>query len=78
MPFTDAKFPPRPTTRDAEHVRTLLAALEPFAFLLENPLDYPDEWGTWRVETVALQEARLVFCRVATAIGLPGFGGEDA
>lgn len=78
MPFTDAKYPPRPTARDAEHVRTLLTALEPFAFLLENPLDYPDESGEWTVQTADLQGARLAFCRVAIAIGLPGFGGDDA
>ena len=76
MPFPDAKYPPNATSHDAQHVRALLTALEPFAFLLENPLDYPDEQAEWTIQTVDLQEARLVFCRVATALGLPGFGGD--
>lgn len=76
MPYADAKYPPQQTSHDARHVRALLTALEPFAFLLDNPLDYPDEQAQWTIQTVDLQEARLVFCRVATALGLPGFGGD--
>ena len=73
MPYADAKYPP-PTSTEAQ-VRQLLEALEPFAFLLENPLDFPDKQAEWTIQTVDLQEARLVFCRVAVALRLPGFDG---
>jgi hypothetical protein len=71
MPYPKAKYPP---THDM--IRLLLEALEPFAFLLENPVDYPDKEGEWLIQTNDFIKARMAFCRVATAIGLTGYGGD--
>ena len=73
MPFADAKYP-LPTSTEAQ-VHQLLEALEPFAFLLENPLDeYEDKERL--IATADLIHARMVFCRVAVALRLPGYGGD--
>lgn len=75
MPYPNAKYPPRPATE--AHVRELMAALEPFAYLCSNPLNLDvDEEDEWTIPNFRLADARMAFCRVATAIGLPGHGGE--
>lgn len=75
MPYPDAKYP-APKATDA-HVRELMAALEPFAYLCSNPLDLDmDEDDEWTIPNFRLADARMAFCRVATAIRLPGYGGD--
>ena len=74
MPYLNAKYP-TPKGTD-EHVRVLLEALEPFAFLSGNPLDICDSDAEYLIPTDYLVNARMAFCRVATAIGLPGYGGD--
>jgi hypothetical protein len=74
MPYPDAKYP-SPAATDS-HVRLLLEALEPFAFLTDNPLDISASDGEYMIPTDYLVTARMAFCRVATAIGLPGYGGD--
>jgi len=54
-----------------------MAALEPFAYLCSNPLDLDmNEDDEWTIPNFRLVNARMAFCRVATAIGLPGYGGD--
>lgn len=66
MPFADAKYPPCHAAQATEQeVQLLLQALEPFAYLLDNPMDYPDETGEWEIVTADLVDARVAYCRVA-------------
>jgi hypothetical protein len=75
MPFADAKYPPPP--RSDEQVRELMAVLEPFAYLCSNPLDLDmEEDDEWTIANFRLADARMVFCRVAVALRLPGYGGD--